>query len=483
MDGGPRKVGGTLKLNATTLESGSPVRGLFDYWRMGTAGTPVQKRVIHVGEDIYKDDADGTFTSLATGLSATAIPNYNLFDDILIIASDSNIDVPKSWDQTTFQNLAGTPPNFAFSATHKNRVWAAGVASDPSTVYYSEIFDPEDWTGAGSGSIQIDPGDGDKITGLISHNNELFIFKGPHKGSIHRITGSAPTGDDPFARRIFIRGVGAVSQNTIFRFLDDVGFIWSDGSVRSLKATDSFGDFSEAAMSRGIRAYIHRTVDFSSLPKAWVINDDSNATILFGFQSVSGTDNDTVLMMDYRFQPPRWAVWNAFDPSALAVVLDPDNNDLPTVMMGSSDGFVKKMNQDTRSIDGTGAIRYIVTTPFIHYGIPIMMKTLTSASVGLKPRTSSDMTFRWRRDNNASQTKVLTQTGGTDLLAPAPENEFTLGTSTLSGGDFLDIYVDMDEGGEFRSIQYEFSNLTAGDDIELHTFSAVVEGGAWSGEN
>ena len=78
--------------------------------------------------------------------------------------------------------------------------------------------------------LDIDPGDGDRITGLVSHKNELWVFKGPHKGSIHRITG---TSNSDWARTTFIEGVGAVWQNSIFRFGDDIGFLWSDGSPRT----------------------------------------------------------------------------------------------------------------------------------------------------------------------------------------------------------------------------------------------------------
>jgi hypothetical protein len=71
-----------------------------------------------------------------------------------------------------------------------------GRATNPSRLYYSANVDPEDWVGVGSGSIDIDINDGDMITGIASYQDNLFVFKGPNKGSIHRITGSSPTGSD-----------------------------------------------------------------------------------------------------------------------------------------------------------------------------------------------------------------------------------------------------------------------------------------------
>jgi hypothetical protein len=211
LDGGIRKMPGTAKLNASALESGAVIKGMFDYWQ----GAAAQHRVLHVGTKIKRDDADGTFIDLFTGLTADAVPSYTQLDDILIMASDNSGDVPRSWDGTTAQNLAGTPPNFSICETHKNRVFAAGVPGNTSRLYYCVLLDPEDWVGSGSGSIDIDPEDGDEIRAIISHRDELWVFKGPNKGSIHRITGSAPTGGDSFARLTFARGVGAVGQNTV----------------------------------------------------------------------------------------------------------------------------------------------------------------------------------------------------------------------------------------------------------------------------
>ena len=142
LDGGPHKVPGSAKLNSSALESGATVKGLFDFWLSGTSGSSTQHRVIHVGTKIKKDDADGTFTDLFTGMTSGSIPSYSVLNDILIMSNED--DAPKSWDGTTAQNLAGTPPAFSFSVTHKARAFAAGVAANPSLLYYSVGEDSEE---------------------------------------------------------------------------------------------------------------------------------------------------------------------------------------------------------------------------------------------------------------------------------------------------------------------------------------------------
>lgn len=482
LDGGPKKIGGTKKLNSTVLESGAIIRGLFDYWRQGTAGSPAQKRVVHVGTKIYQDDADGTFTELFSGLDSDSIPSYEVFDDILII-SQTGGDVPKSWDQTTAQNLAGTPPNFSFCTTHKNRLWAAGVVTNPSTLYYSVEFDPEDWVGSGSGSIQINPGDGDSIVALASFKNELWVFKGPYRGSIHRITGSSPTGSDAFARVEFIsKGLGAVSHNLLFRFKDDLGFVWNDASIHTLKSVDQFGDYNEVALSRPIASWLREHVNFNALKKGWAATLEHKGIVYFSIAVDSSTTNNAILMMDYRFSPVRWAYWTAFNCPALAAVIDPTNNDLRVLMGGFDDGFVRLLNKQDFSIDGITAITALVTSPSLHYDDPAIFKHISAASVGILPKGDYNLVFRWYRDTKALQSVTIDQGGG-DVLSPADSNVFILGTSTLGGSAFVDRFKELSDGGEFRSIRYEMTNSGVNEGMEIHSFSARIRLGAESFEN
>ena len=44
--------------------------------------------------------------------------------------------------------------------------------------------------------------------------------------------------------------------------------------------------------------------------------------------------------------------------------------------------------------------------------------------------------------------------------------DFTLDTSTLAGGQYQTIPFDMD--GEFRDVQYRFTQAGAGQDMEIH---------------
>lgn len=482
LDGGPHKIGGTSKLNSVVIESGEEIRGLFDYWRQGTLGTPSQKRVVYAGTKILADAANGTFTSIKTGLADNAVPCFTVFNDDLIMSSDNTADVPVTYDQSTVTNLGGSAPQFAFSCVHKNYLWAAGVASDPSGLYYSKLLDAGNWTHATSGRISIDPSDGDRITAIASHKDSLFVFKGPYKGSIHRIAGSANTGADSFTRSTFINGIGAVSHNTLFRFRDDLGFMWSDGTVHSLAATAAYGDFNEAALSRPIHRYIKEHVTLSSLSRAWAKTLSSKSQVAFTLPIDSSTRPNQVLVMDYSRQGVWWSYWPALNAWAIERVIDATQSNRAIFMIGGTDGYVRKTDVADRAIDTVTAISAKVTTPATNYGAPFIMKTLGGAAVGIAPKGDYNVTLLWTRDNAAQQSSTVTQGGG-DVLGVAAAHQFTLGTSTLAGASYVDRFMELEEGGEFRSISYQVLNAGLNEDLELHSISASVEGGSVSTEN
>lgn len=474
LDGGPHKIGGTSRINSSALESGAAIKGAYDYWRMGVAGSSSRRRVVHVGTKVLADNNDGNFSvTLFTGLTSGAVPNYNTFDDFLIIASDAIADVPKSWDQTTAQNLAGTPPRFSFSVTHRNRAWAAGNFSSPSTLYYSANVNPEDWIGAGSGSIAISPDDGDMITAIWPYKQDLIVFKGPNKGSIWRITGSSPSdfsGPIPVAR-----GIGACWQSSVFEFGDDLGFMSFAGTVHSLKDTAAYGTLDARSLSLPINTWIRDHLNFNRLRHIWAACDVSMGIVFFALPIDGGGTNTVLLAMDHRFNPVRWSLIGAYSGECVISMKGSGNRD--SVVLGGSDGYLRTAMTSQRSKDSISAYQARVTTPFLNYGDPMLMKTLSAAAVGIEPAGDYTVSFGWTRDNNTQQTYSVEQ-GGSSLLG-----SFILGTDTLGGAMFTDRYMELEEGGEFRSIQYQVTQEGLNEDLELHSITASIKGGALSTEN
>jgi hypothetical protein len=486
LDGGLRKAPGTSKVNSAAVGSGADIHGCYDAWFHGAVGTPAQHRILNHTTVIMKDDGDGTFSNLFTGLVSGAVPSYAMIEDLLVIGLDST-DTPKSWDGTTAQALAGSPPNFSICVSHANRLWASGVKSAPSRVYYSPLLDPANTTAEGWGQINIDPSDGDKVTAMASHKGELIVFKGPYKGSIHRIAGTAPTGDDAYRRVRWIEGIGAAGQNTLFRFRDDLGFMNFDGSIHSLKATAAYGDFNEASLSRAIQTFMRRA-NFSRLKQAWAVSGNDCGYVLFTLPIDGATVCNAVIGMDYRFgdQPGevRWFSWPSFDDYAMSLMsgIDPGSNNQRIYLAGGGDGFLRKLQQPSRVIDTITPISMQVRTPFFDYGAPFHTKTLGEGYLQIAPKNSGDIEFTVQRDSADVQTFEISQAAG-DPLGSVSGMNFTLGVSALAESSVVERFFEADPGGEFRQVQYGFVNDIVGEDVEIHAFGLTVEGGSISTEN
>jgi len=578
LDGGPRKIGGTERIHATALNSGAKIRGLVDFWALGTGASPEQHRVVHVGDELMKDDGDGVFTSIRpSARNTTAVVSYAIYDDDLIIMSDASGEVPLRWDGAagTASTLGTNTPDCAFGVTHKNRFWMAGDLTKKSRLYYSEPLPNGangDWDQVEAGFIDVDPDDGDEIRGIISHKKTMWVFKGPHFGSIHTISGDTPLGGVttfgsatqpvPFKLDIFVRGLGAAGHNSIFRFQDDIGFIDAKtGSIRSLNATAKFGDFREASLSFPINNFLRDRVNKSRLKGAWAVQDVSRGTVEITLPIDASTTNNTVLSLDHRFDPPRMSTKPSIVAECLAPVIDSVNNNLASVFIGDTSGFVRRMNVPNKSIDGTTSIGYKVTLPYLDFGNPVALKTFARGSVGISPKGNYNATFGWSRDNRARQSRTFSQGGGDVLAGTAPgkfieiisdnsplvtfklgigshsfsvgdkvavsnttpdyngvyivqavdtsttidvtatfiggltgattgavtssttANFFALGTSTLGGGRFVDRFFSLEEGGEFRSIQFDVRQEGINEDIEMHSIFGEFEIGADSTEN
>jgi len=477
LDGAPRKAPGTDRINAAAFESGAAIKAIFDYWDQGTSGSPVQHRVIKVGTKIKKDDGDGTFTDLFTGLTAGAIAHFSQFEDLLIYADDTG-GAPKSWDGTTAGNLSGSAPAFAFSCVHRGRVWASGNPANPSRVYYSDYFVPTTW--GGSSYIDINPADGDKVVGLASHKGDLFIWKGPRKGSIHRITGTSPTGNDAFAEKPFIVGLGGVGQNSIIPYQDDLAYLANDGTIRSLKSTAAYGDFVLGGLSAGggIDTYLRERLNIGRLAHAHATHWSDLGIVLWAVPINASSDNNMILMMDYRFGTPRWATWSAYQTcgASLATMIDPSTNQ-KIVVGGGTDGFLRRFGRPRRAIDEITAIGFDAQTPNFGFGDPARFKHLVALGIGIQPKNNGDVSVSVYRDDDVATTETINQAGGA-VLGPTSGTAFTLGTSALGGARFIDRFAEISEGGEFRSVAYRIQNNVVDEDVEVHSLIAQIEEGA-----
>jgi len=421
LDGAPHKVGGSTLYGPRLDESGSAVsvQGLYDFWLQGTAGSETQNYIANAGTQLLRSTSlSGTWSAIKTGLETAKEPCFETFTAKMIWASTSNVDVPQQWDGSagSTSDLGAGAPNFAFMVKHKNLLWAAGVAANPSRLYFSDTLDPTTWSGGGSGSIDIDPDDGDRITSITSHKNELIVTKGPNRLSVHRITGSAASGSDAFARVPFVTGVGAVNHNGVFRINDDLVFP-SPRGLHSLAATAAFGDYVEAFLARPILSYYQDSLNHTVLNQCWGVNYQAKGQAVWSFAPAGTTTKSVYLVYDYRFQPGRWASWgvntNYVNANCLAVMQILGRRH--KLFAGTSGGYVHQLDVSDRSIAGGTAYTGDVQTPFLNFGSSAIKKGAHAGFWSLRPKGNYNFSFEYTRDTSAAQTQTISQGGGNTL--------------------------------------------------------------------
>lgn len=421
LDGAPHKLGGSTLYGGRLDEGGAgvSVQGLYDFWLQGTGGSETQNYITYAGTQLLRSTSlSGTWTAIKTGLESGKEPCFEVFKALLIWASTSNVDVPQSWNGSagTTSNLGASAPNFAFMAKHKNLLFAAGVATTPSRLYFSDTLDPATWTGGASGSIDIDPDDGDRIISIASHKNELIVSKGPNRLSVHRITGSSPTGADAFARVPFVTGVGGINQNGLFRINDDLVFP-SPRGLHSLAATAAFGDYVEAFLARPILSHYQDSLNHTVLDQNWGVNYSARGLAVWSFAPSGTTTKSIYLVYDYRFQPGRWASWGVNSPyvnaNCLAIMQVAGRKH--ALFAGTTGGYVHQLNVSDRSIASGTAYTGDVLTPFLNFGTSAIKKGTHAGFWSLLPKGAYNFTFEYTRDNNAAQAVTISQGGGNVL--------------------------------------------------------------------
>lgn len=115
-----------------------------------------------------------TASVLLNGLSPTPQCSFTQLQDRLIVCNGS--DIPKQYDGEEISDIEDAP-RAALACTYKNRIFLAKDAVNRSTVWFSGILDVEDWTSQSTGSIDVNPSDGDEIMALVPTSMTLLIVK------------------------------------------------------------------------------------------------------------------------------------------------------------------------------------------------------------------------------------------------------------------------------------------------------------------
>lgn len=472
-----RKEGGATKYNSTAISGTPAVIGGWDWFP--SAGT---QRMIVVLDDgtIKKDTGGGDFTvTLKSGLTLAnkqpvfveggkeaAANNRKLF-----IFIDGVAVQVLSADAATTSDLTTPPADWSganeptFGALHEDRLWGGGNPNDPHRMYYSRTTDHEDFTGSGSGTISVFPGEGERLVGAISFKGLLVVWKFPV--GIYMID----TSDSTIANWRVTRlssAIGGVSPMGAVAIDDDIIFIDKSGTIQLISSITAFGNLGTRNLSSiaDLGPFIADEVNLAELDNVRGVFYVAKREVHFGLAGSGATVNNRRLVVDFnRPDLPRFRFSERDTPES--VWLKQDINNVPRLTIGDDAGFVWNLDQDTRSRDGVGYEGKFESTQvdlsFLDPVLGTRRKEGKFLEIAVEPTGNWDLNIDILWDGAITETVTFNMG-----ITGATLGTFVLGTDKLAGSISLNRKKRITGGGRRFSIAGRNSGV--GEDFSISKF-------------
>jgi hypothetical protein len=303
-------------------------------------------------------------------------------------------NIPTGYSATTFY------PNCALAAY--GRLWLADIGTDNLTIYYSVLLDTTDFTGTGSGFInleQVIPG-GDKIVALADYNNFLIVFC---KNNI--VIYNNANDLDNLQLQDVIEGVGCLARDSVQSIGSDLIFL-SDSGLRSIGRVIQEKSSPLRDLSRNVRDNFMTTVFSQDGNTIRSVYHPKEAMYLLSLPTGGFT-----YCFDVRSQLEdgsyRVTVWTAIAPKGLCSTRG------QRLLLGKTDGIAE---YEGYTDNGN---RYIFSyyTPYIDFGDPSLTKILKKIAVTVVGASNTTLDIRWAFD----YTSKYNSTQATTENAPVSE--------------------------------------------------------------
>ena len=413
-------------------------------------------------DKIYKMDygvsgPDGTWDDITGSLSFNVgqdnLSSFIIGQDTLIIEDGLNSTPPYKWTGSgNAAALGGSPPNATVVAFHNNIAFAAGNSAAPSTLYFTDVGNIENWTTGLSGNVDVETNDGSIIRALIPGFDALYIFK---DYSIFRLTGSDK---DSFQLQRMVLGTGVTSPQAISVIGNQMFFITGQGAVYLYD-----GAIGLKKISSKIAGTLKTDLSFSryAYSSSLTYDDDYYLSV-----STSGNPtNDLVLMFDTF--PLSWTKFKGMNINAMTSADDGTGRN--KIFFGDYSGSTLKYPQGDN--DNTAAIDAYYTTKQFSYP-------------ELGPSKDWKLLRVYTAEEATSYNLVATifkdfDTAGTayniDLVTASGSVYGTAvyGTDVYGGDTIVTKRIETNLSGDF--FQIKFSNSNADEPFEVFGFQLYIE--------
>jgi hypothetical protein len=246
---------------------------------------------------------------------------------------------------TTETDLVQFSPRFLDA--YQNRLFLAGFSTAPSTVWFSDIAEPEGYNP--DFNFEIRTNDGDFITCIKAYSTEFYIFK---QRSFHILNGDDPAN---FSIRQISDQYGCVNNRCCVLFADQMMFLDPKGIIL----------WNGASISPISDQKIKPIFDRMNLPaavlEACMVHDKSRNQILISIPIDGSTTNNMMVVYDYLVGA--WTTYRNFSASALAQITG--RNTTRNAFYGDYQGRVNQFGASFLNDNGVTVIPYWKTR-FLH---------------------------------------------------------------------------------------------------------------------
>lgn len=451
--GGFEKRRGNTAFNSTAMESGASIHGL-GYYRQGDGD---EFLVCVVGNKIYTSPMSGTMTDRTAALTITAGNNniwtsFVMNDNIHFVGGAPN--APIVWNGSgNATALGGSPPSGNFGLSHNRRAFIGNTAANPSRIAWSILGDPTDWSGSGSGTQDIQEGDGDTLVTAAPLNvNHLICFK---QNSIHDlITTTAPFPTFPLFRNVGCVGKHAkvVADGLIYFVTPQARMKATDGStiIEFPDTVDDVWDGLNASRLQYISGVYNNRLDQIQ----WFCSNGSSTT------------NNYCIVWDIKRR-----AWLRH-PTGMTMNVATTEQD-GTIQGGAYNGVIYEMDKASTFTDASeaspGAIKAYWRTGWLDMNSMLQAKTVPYVDLNFVSQTTGTFEFGYGFDFNSDRGVV-----SKSMVAPGDKWDAFLWDVGIWGGQ-TDISSLLFVKGIGKYVQFLLRNNNASEQFSFNEMELPVK--------
>lgn len=316
-----------------------------------------------------------------------------------------------------------------FLETYQNRLFLAGFSTAPSTVWFSDVAEPEGYDP--DFNFEVRTNDSDVVTAIRAYSTRLYI--GKYK-SFHILTGDNP--NNFFLQQVsdqygIVNNRCTAIYDDIFLFLDRKGVMeWNGASVTRL--------------SQKIQPLFDRMNYAAAVNQACMVHDKLRNQVLVSIPVDGSTTNNITAVYDYIIGG--WTTYKGVNIASLAQMQG--RNGTKNAFYGDYNGRVNWFGSSFMSDNGTGATTYWKTR-FLHDLGDSTSKTFRRMYLNTDSPASSTLVFGVNFYQDYGSSVVL----GTTIVLSQFQNRIDFG---IQGA---------------KSVAFEMSNLQTALPLRIHGFT------------